>query len=80
MTKGEDRNKNGNKNWQLCSVWKPLFCNHRVLSWKLHLFYQSVYQSPCSVIRHSWKPRGTSLPAVAHTALRFSRDVIPLSF
>ena len=31
MTIGEDRNKDRFKNWQLCSVWKLPFCDHRAI-------------------------------------------------
>jgi len=31
MTIGEDRNKDQFKNWQLCGVWKSLFCDHKAI-------------------------------------------------
>jgi len=31
MAMGKDPNKDRSKNWQLCGVWKLLFCDHRAL-------------------------------------------------
>jgi len=81
ITTGGD-GKSPIENFKLCSVWKLLFYNHGAMK-----FYQSVHQSPCSVLPHSWKPPQGAWPSppaavycrllAAYIALGFWRDIIP---
>jgi len=63
MTIGKDRNKDQFQNWQLYSVWKLPFCDHRAIKLPfcdhraIKLTQNCIYlTNPCyqSVFRHSW--------------------------
>jgi len=49
MTISEDRKKDWFKNWQLCGVWKPPFCDHRAIK-RTQNFTKWVYSSFLSII------------------------------
>ena len=56
QTIGENQNKDQFENWQLYGVECSLYCDHRAikLTHNCVCFANSMYQSPCSALRHSW--------------------------